>query len=64
MMQGSTLAYTVLSLHGEQPPPLPTIFKEEHDDHGVVTGPRVMNTIKLVVCPGELTSSITLNTGC
>ena len=58
MMQGSTLAYTILSLRGEQPPPLPTIVEEDHDDHRAVTGPRTMNSVKLAVCPGKLTFSI------
>lgn len=64
MMQGSTLAYTILSLRGELPPPLPTIIEEERDDHGAVTGPRVMNSVKLAVCPGELACSTTPSHRC
>lgn len=54
MMQGSTLGYMTLSLRGEHPPPLPTIDDDGHDDHGAVTGPRVMNTVKLAAAPGKL----------
>ena len=41
------MAYTAMSLRGDQPPPLPTIEKEGCDNHGVVTGPKVMNSVKL-----------------
>ena len=49
MMQGTTTAYTAMALRGERPPPLPTIEEEGRDDHGAVTGPQVMNSVKLAV---------------
>ena len=58
MMQGSTLVYMTLVLHGKHPLLLLTINEERHDDHGAVTGPWVMNTVKLTACPGELFASL------
>ena len=58
MMQGSTLVYMMLVMHGKYPLPLPTINEERHDDHGAVTGPWVMNTVKLTACPGESLASL------
>lgn len=52
-MQGTTLAYTTTLLRGDQPPPLPTIEEEGRDDHGAVTGPQVMNSVKLAATYGE-----------
>ena len=48
MMQGTTQAYTTMVLRGDHPPPLPTIEEDDqHDDHGAVTGPPVMNSVML-----------------
>ena len=52
MMQGLTLAY-MISSHGEHSPPLPTNEENRCDDHGVVTGPHVMNAVNLATAPGE-----------
>ena len=61
MMQGSTMAYTAMSLQGNQPPPLPTIEEEGWDNHDTVTGPQVMNSVKLAAtCRKSLMSSITI----
>ena len=41
-------------LQGNHPPPLPTIKEDdEHDDHGAVTGPPVMNTVTLTAMVGK-----------
>ena len=54
MMLGTTLAYTAMVLRGDHPPPLPTIEEDDqHDDHGAVTGPPVMNTITLAATVGK-----------
>ena len=46
-MQGTTVAYTAMSLRGDRPPPLLTIEEEGYDNHGAVMGPKVMNLVKL-----------------
>ena len=54
MMQGSTLAYTAMVLWGDHSPPLPTIEDDDqHDDHGAVTGPPVMNSVMLTATVGK-----------
>lgn len=58
MMQRSTLVYMTLVMDGECPLPLPTINEKGCDDHGAVTGPQVMNTVKLTACPGESLASL------
>lgn len=58
MMQGSTLVYMMLVMDGEHPLLLPTINEEGSNDHGAVTGPQVMNTVKLTACPGESLASL------
>lgn len=60
MLQGTTLAYTTMMLHGDRPPPLPVIQEEGRDDHGAVTGPRVMNTVTLAVTAGELDTALNI----
>ena len=47
-----------LVMDGECPLPLPTINEKGCDDHGAVTGPQVMNTVKLTACPGESLASL------
>ena len=54
MMQGTTQAYTAMVLRGNHPPPLPTIEEDDqHDDHGAVTGPPVMNSVTLAATVGK-----------
>ena len=60
MLQGTTLAYTTMMLRGDRPPPLPVIQEEGRDDHGAVTGPRVMNMVTLAVTAGELDTALNI----
>ena len=60
MLQGTTLAYTTMMLCGDCLPPLPVIQEEGRDDHGAVTGPRVMNTVTLAVTAGELDTALNI----
>jgi hypothetical protein len=52
MMQGITLSYTAMLLGGEEPQPLAITSDTDKDDHGAVTGPRVLSGIELTTTAG------------
>lgn len=64
MMQGTTVAYMAMSLRGNQPPPLLTIGEGGLDDHGAMSGPQVLNLVKLAVVYDEPTISLLHHTCC
>jgi hypothetical protein len=47
MMQGTALTYTAMMLRGEEPHPQVIIEEQDRDDHGAVTGPKVLSSVEL-----------------
>lgn len=60
MMQGSAVSYTAMVLRGERPQPLGIVEDEDRDDHGAVTGPKVLSSIELAAVAGKYTISTNL----
>jgi len=51
-MQGTTLSYTAMLLRGEEPQPFAITVDPGRDDHGAVSGPRIMSSISLAATAG------------
>ena len=61
MMQGTTLSYTAMLLRGEEPQPFAITVDPGRDDHGAVSGPKVMSSVSLAATAGMCASKYNYN---